>query len=734
MLPKSHPRPLTFQLTLTVLALAALALSMAAGFGLFAIGQTDEDSLRKQRIFVANGLAEQVEALKREQESVTVWNDSVVNAKAGNRQWMIENIGEWMHSYYGHDRVYVLDDRDRPVYAMQDGQTVESSAYAADEPAVLPKLGELRILMRQIADGIFEEPPKAVEAGLVSLEGRPAILSIMPIVPDTDRVEQEPGSEYVHVSLKYIDEEVVGAIARQYLLSGAHLASSLAVPVARAAIPLVGENGAILGYIAWDQDKPGMSVLGKAAPALAAASLLAVLVLAYLLRRLRRASAQLQSSQDEAQYLAFHDTLTRLPNRALFEDRLKRALVSARRESGAVALLYIDLDRFKHVNDTLGHPAGDELVRQAAARLESSIREVDTVARLGGDEFAVVLVGIKNLRVAEDLAEKLVREISQPFMLKEDQVFIGASIGIAYAASAADPDDLLRKADIALYEAKKKGRGRYEVFAGDMDDILLRKRQVETDLREALGAGGQLKLDYQPVFAADAATIVGAEALIRWDHPVHGALPPAQFVSIAEERGVIGQLGEWVLREAVRFAAGTDLPWIAVNVSPLQLRDETFAEVVLARLAEAGLSPQRLQIEITENVLIDNAGAAAAVLTALRSAGIRLALDDFGTGYASINYLRRYPIDKLKIDRSFVRMLGTSAGADAMVKALIDLARALNVTVTAEGVDTVQQRDLLTAMGCAELQGFLVSPPVASLRMRTLAAVGQAPAAAVRAG
>jgi sensor domain CHASE-containing protein len=365
MLPKSHPRPLTFQLTLTVLALAALALSMAAGFGLFAIGQTDEDSLRKQRIFVANGLAEQVEALKREQESITVWDDSVVNIKAGNRQWMIENLGEWMHSYYGHDRVYVLDDRDRPVYAMQDGETVASSAYAVDEPAVLPKLGELRILMRQIADGVFEEPPKAVEAGFVSLDGRPAILSIMPIVPDTDRVQQEPGSEYVHVSLKYIDEEVVGAIARQYLLSGAHLASSLAVPVARAAIPLVGENGAILGYIAWDQDKPGMSVLGKAAPALAAAALLAALVLAYLLRRRRRASAQLQSSQDEAQYLAFHDTLTRLPNRALFEDRLKRALVSTHRENGAVALLYIDLDRFKHVNDTLGHPAGDELVKQA---------------------------------------------------------------------------------------------------------------------------------------------------------------------------------------------------------------------------------------------------------------------------------------------------------------------------------------------------------------------------------
>ena len=475
-----------------------------------------------------------------------------------------------MYSYYGHNRVYVLDEANRPIHAMREGQVVAPAAYGEDEPALLPTIEKLRRLIAQPAkENASGGPVKLVAEDLVSLDGRPAILSVMPLVPSSDRVFQAPGSEYLHVSAEFIDDAVVGKIAEKYLLDGAHLLP-LSRPVGSASIPLVDSRGVILGYVGWDQERPGLTLVRKAGPALILAVLVAASVLAFLLRRLRRASSALQISQSQAQYLAFHDTLTGLPNRALFEDRLRRVLLTANHDGVKVALLYLDIDRFKHVNDTLGHPAGDELVRQTASRLQQTIREVDTVARLGGDEFAVILIDVRDVRDAEDMSERLQQKFQLPFSLMDDQVFVSASIGIALSTGPeTDADDLLRRADIALYEAKRNGRGRYQVFAGDMDDLLLRKRKVESELRNALAGGGGIKLAYQPIFAADGRTILGAEALVRWTHEVHGALPTQQFIAIAEERGMIGELGKWALLEACRFAAGTRLPWVAVNVCTL---------------------------------------------------------------------------------------------------------------------------------------------------------------------
>lgn len=608
---------------------------------------------------------------------------------------------------------YILDAGDRPIHAMREGKVMAPASYSEDEPVLLPTVERVRRLIREPAKGNQAGGPVKLVAGdLVELDGRPAILSIMPLIPGTDRVVQAPGSEYLHISVQFITDAVLAKIAGQYLLTGARLLP-LSQPVGEAAIPLVDSRGVILAFVGWDQERPGRALVREAGPALIGGALLAAGVLAFLLRRLRRTSLALQTSQDEAQYLAFHDTLTGLPNRALFEDRLRRALLTASHETAKVALLYLDLDRFKHVNDTLGHPAGDELVRQTAARLQQAIREVDTVARLGGDEFAMILIDIHDIRGAEDVSEGLLQKLQEPFKLADDQVFVSASIGIALSTGPdADADDLLRKADIALYEAKKNGRGRYEVFAGDMDDLLLRKRKVESELRHALNGGTGIKLAYQPVFAADGSTILGAEALIRWGHEAHGALPPAQFIAIAEERGMIGQLGKWVLHEACRFAVGTDLPWMAVNVSPLQLRDSDFVEQVVAILAETGLAPGRLQLEITESVLLDNNDTTRAALAALRQSGIAIVLDDFGTGYSSLNYLRRHAIDKLKIDRSFVNLLGRDESSVAIVRALVDLADALHVGVTAEGVETEEQKALLVAMGCREFQGYLLSLPL----------------------
>ncbi|MER9425819.1 EAL domain-containing protein [Mesorhizobium sp. M0317] len=714
--------PLTFQVTLTVLTLAVFALAIVVGFGLYATMQADRVSLERQKVFLANGLQDQIAAVKREQESVAVWDDSVINAKAGNQTWMAENLSVWMYSYYGHNRVYVLDDANRPVHAMREGKVVSPVVFGEDEPALRPTIARLRQMMSKDAS---QAGAKFVADDLVSLGGQPAILSVMPLVPSSDRVTQASGSEYLHVSIEFINDAVIGKIAQKYLLAGAHLLP-MAQPLGSAAIPLIDKQGVILGYIAWDQERPGLTLVGKASPALALAALVAASVLAFLLRRLRRASSALQTSQAQAQYLAFHDTLTGLPNRALFEDRLRRALLTSGNES-KVALLYLDLDRFKHVNDTLGHPAGDELVRQTAARLQHTVRDVDTVARLGGDEFAVILIDVRDVRNAEDVSERVLQKLQEPFKLMDDQVFISASIGIALSTGPdADADDLLRKADIALYEAKKNGRGRYQVFAGDMDDLLLRKRKVESELRSALNGGTGIKLAYQPVFASDGKTIVGAEALIRWAHEVHGALPAAQFIAIAEERGMIGQLGAWALLEACRFAVKTKLPWLAVNVSPLQLRDAGFAEEVASILAETGLAPKRLQLEITENVLLENNDTTRAALAALRQSGVGIVLDDFGTGYSSLSYLRRHAIDKLKIDRSFVRLLDGDGNSGAIVKALIDLAGALKVEVTAEGVETEVQKALLVAMGCQQLQGYLLSPPLEPAQLVALPGLSSA--------
>jgi EAL domain-containing protein (putative c-di-GMP-specific phosphodiesterase class I) len=313
---------------------------------------------------------------------------------------------------------------------------------------------------------------------------------------------------------------------------------------------------------------------------------------------------------------------------------------------------------------------------------------------------------------------------SQEIRVDERAFTLGASIGIAISPDfGADPDDLLRKADIALYEAKRSGRGRYQVFAGDMDDLLLRRRTVESDLRAALQTGDQIKLLYQPIYAEDCKTVLGAEALIRWDHPAHGALSPSHFVGIAEERGMIGMLGGWVLREACSFAATSDLPWLAVNVSPLQLRDENFAADLFAIMEAAGVEPSRIQLEITESVLLENTPATTAVLKELRGRGVQIALDDFGTGYSSLSYLHSFPLHKVKIDRSFLQGISTSERSRTLLCGVARLSRELGLSVTVEGVETDDELNLIMReAGVDEAQGYLFSPAIPSSGIRELLA------------
>jgi diguanylate cyclase (GGDEF)-like protein/PAS domain S-box-containing protein len=411
-------------------------------------------------------------------------------------------------------------------------------------------------------------------------------------------------------------------------------------------------------------------------------------------------------------HLAYHDTLTGLPNRAVFNEHLSRTVDRARRGGQPVALLCIDLDGFKAANDVYGHPAGDALLKAVAARLRGVIRGVDLVARLGGDEFAIVQAGGIQPDHAGLLAERVLRQLEEPFEIGAEVVRISASIGIAtLAGGAGDPETLIKNADIALYRAKSDGRGVARFYDAAMDEALRQRRQLDADLRQAMDQG-RLGLAYQPV--ADIATgdVIGFEALARWTHPRHGAVSPEEFVRLAEEGGYIARLGEWVLREACAEAARWDPPlMLSVNLSPLQFREPDLAGDVERILAETGLDPKRLDLEVTEGLLIGDADHALTVLRRLKALGVQISMDDFGIGYSSLSYFRLFPFDKVKIDQSFVRDMGTSVAARAIVRSVIGLAHSLDMRVVAEGVETAEQQEMLRKKGCDLVQGYLISRP-----------------------
>ncbi|MFE1601136.1 putative bifunctional diguanylate cyclase/phosphodiesterase [Methylobacterium sp. ID0610] len=424
-------------------------------------------------------------------------------------------------------------------------------------------------------------------------------------------------------------------------------------------------------------------------------------------------------------HMAHHDALTDLPNRVLFRERLMAA-IAHQAAGGIVALLCLDLDRFKLVNDTLGHPAGDALLRQAAARLTACVPD-GIVSRLGGDEFAI-LVGVPEREAASAIGERVIAALTRPFTIGGHEVCVGASVGIALApGDAGDPDMLLRKADMALYAAKAAGRRTARAFEPAMEAEIQARRALERDLRAAFAASG-LQVHYQPQRESRDLGIVGCEALLRWNHPERGFISPAEFVPIAEDIGLIGPLGEWVLRTACREAAGWARPVrVAVNLSPLQFRTADLAGQVRAVLAESGLDPRRLELEITESVLLSDSAANIALLHDLRALGVRIAIDDFGIGYSSLSYLRTFPFDKIKIDRSFTAALGSDPHSAAIVRAVADLAVNLGMDTVAEGVETQEQSVLLRLCGCTELQGFLLGRPVPAEEFRRLVAMTDIP-------
>jgi diguanylate cyclase (GGDEF)-like protein/PAS domain S-box-containing protein len=419
-----------------------------------------------------------------------------------------------------------------------------------------------------------------------------------------------------------------------------------------------------------------------------------------------------RDAEKKIAHMAGHDMLTDLPNRVLLRERLSRALADVHRGE-RLSVLYIDLDHFKTVNDTLGHPTGDQLLRAVAGRLQKCARQNDTVARVGGDEFAIIQTGIEAPPDVTALACRICDAIRAPYEIDGHTVIIDSSVGISLAPSdSVDPDTLIKNADMALYRAKADGRGIYRFFEPEMDARMHARRILELALRSALSKQ-EFEVYYQPIVSLSDGSISSFEALVRWHHPERGMVSPLEFIPLSEEIGLIVPLGEWIIRKAcVDAAKWPEHVKLAVNLSPVQLTNPNLVSVVVHALAASGLAPNRLELEITEAVLMLNTDVTIATLHRLRDLGVHISMDDFGTGYSSLSYLRSFPFDKIKIDRSFIKGLGDGEESAAIVRAVAGLAQSLHMTTTAEGVETELQLDHVRSLGCTEMQGFLFSPPV----------------------
>ncbi|WP_033783453.1 EAL domain-containing protein [Pantoea sp. 9140] len=692
---------------------AILVLTFAgAGTALF-IGTslTNTEARHQQQRMIEASFSQSLNEHLRQLHSLSRWRPFEEHLAEGNSdRWLDENIGQWLYEMFGHQLIMVLDAQNQIVRVWREGQTV--SAAESD-----PLIGDV------LQNTLIQDPRRQDNADYARITQRAAALAVGNIQRDSDDLPR-----FRLVSLKFLDDGYLASLAERNQLEGLHFSDGSSQSGTSARYLLIAQAGEPVGYLNWIPSRPGAQMLRTIGPSTGLAVLAISLLCLYMVRRLWNSSVNLSqsmlrlgASEAQAQHLAFHDVLTGLPNRALVEDRLTQALALATRNDQRVALLLIDLDRFKAVNDTHGHHAGDELIIAVAQRLNRIVRASDTVGRIGGDEFIVVMPEVDNIGQVNSLAQRMIDELAQPFTLFGSDVWSGASIGLALAPKdGIDRLELMRKADIALYEAKSGGRGRFRQFERAMDESVQTRQTIAADLRTALQTRQGLEVWYQPLMDVGGQQMVGIEALLRWHHPTRGLIAPGEFIAIAEETGLIIPLGEWVLAEACATQQRFPDLLVAVNVSPVQFRSTGFVDRVMTIVSQHGGDPKRLELEITEGVLIEDEREAREIIVSLREAGFRIALDDFGTGYSSLNYLSTFPVDKIKIDRSFTQSLGVAENSVAIVESVVKLGHAMGLMVTAEGVETAGQMSALADAGCNQLQGYLFSQAVPADQLAAL--------------
>jgi diguanylate cyclase (GGDEF)-like protein len=645
----------------------------------------------------------------REVESVATSEGAVRNIRTKfDPAWANERIGSWLETFFQHDPIFIFDAHDNVLYS-NAGRSAGAWSRAM-LPAVTSVLDYMRGRDSTLANSIRLNRAASSGGGhpqaaaIRRLLGRPAIVAAVTVGTNGNSAADD-GAPIV-MSVKFIDNEVLSGIALQLRLINLRMLEDDPVPDGDFTYQLNNPSGEKIARFAWTPKQPGAEIVHSVIPFIAVALAGFALLAAFVLRYMRRTAVAIAAGESRLRHLAMHDPLCGLPNRIFFGERLEAVIEEVRNGSSPAAVFYVDLDHFKDVNDTLGHPVGDELIRNVTLRLSRALRGGDLVARLGGDEFAVISSVGNDTGKMMALAQRIIGAISAPYSIGGQNIVIGASIGVAVIGdNCAGAADIMRYADMALYRAKNEGRNRACLYDAAMDADLSNRKLLEADLREAI-ENDRLRVLYQPIVSKSGEQMVGVEALCRWTHPTRGEISPVEFIAAAEHSGLIIELGAWVLRRACLDGMAWPGLTVAVNVSPLQFRRTDFADVVEQILTETKFDPARLELELTESVLLGNVDAAEAGMLRLKALGVRLALDDFGTGYSSLLYLRRFPFDKLKIDRSFVLSIEIAPDAAAIVHAVVSLGRGLGMKVTAEGVETADQQLFLRAAGVHFMQGY----------------------------
>lgn len=685
------------------LAVIALGISLAAN-------HADGEAARREADLLRQGLKETRQAMLREL-AVALASEGL--AARPSRPWdpaaAEMQLADMLQRAFGHHAGIIARPDGTVVAALRGGRAVPPEAAPRFDVAAVAAT-----LRATAADA----PSPAAIAEFRSVDGRPAVVAAAAL--STRPGAAPPADAPILVSLKYLDEAFAAALGRRLMLAELSVRPGPAPADAASGVALEVAD-AVPHALIWSADQPGRRLLAQAVPALGGGLLAIAALGAFLVAMTRQASRRLVATERRVNALANRDVLTGRANRIRFVADLGRVL--ARPEGGHTAVVCLDLCAFKEINDTLGEVVGDELLRQVAGRLAATVRgRNDLVARLGGDEFAVMATGLDAPEDVAGICRRLAATFDRPFAVSDSQLIaIDAVLGAALAPDhGEEPIELLRRADIALNQAKKQPRGSWVVFQPSYEQALVQRRAIEQDLRTAIEQD-QLMVMFQPVVAADGETLLGFEALVRWNHPERGLIGPNDFIPIAEDSGLILRLDDWVMRRAMEIAADWGDLTIAVNLSPLHFRLPGVAARVRGLIAAAGFDPRRLEIEITENVLMSNAADVCDMLATLRADGIRLALDDFGSGYSSLGYVRRFMFDKLKIDKSFVQNVGLADDATAIVECVTRLGRALGIIVLAEGVETREQFRFLKACGCHQMQGYLFGMPLTETAAAALA-------------
>ena len=701
----------------TIVAVAIVCIVVAV---LSSAQRADEVAVEHEEQLFSRALDTQGERVLREVESVASSPAAIANIRTRfDPAWAAKRVGLWLQTFFEHDYVFIFNRDDVGVYARVGKNPVAPAWLASVKPEFASVLDYMRGRQPTLRGGIRLTPFSLTEGGAHSrvavicrFLGKPAVIAAAAVGPVADIPAGRDFHAPIVVSVKFIEHDLLAEIATQLRLAHLRQIGDKTVPKDDFVFDLTGAHGHRIARFAWTPKQPGAEIVHSVIPFIAVALAGFALLAAFVLRYMRRTAATIAAGETRLRHLAMHDPLCGLPNRIFFGERLEAVIDEVRAGSRPAAVFYIDLDHFKDVNDTLGHPIGDELIRNVTLRLSHTLRGDDLVARLGGDEFAVISsVGNDAVRMMT-IAQRVITAICAPYSINGQNIIIGASIGIAVIdKECGGAADIMRYADMALYRAKNEGRNRACIYDAAMDADLSKRKLLEADLREAIETN-QLRVLYQPIVNKSGEKLVGVEALCRWTHPTRGEIPPTEFIAAAEHSGLIISLGAWVLRRACTDGKAWPDLTMAVNVSPLQFRRTDFVEVVERTLAETDFDPARLELELTESVLIGNVDTAETAMLRLKALGVRIALDDFGTGYSSLLYLRRFPFDKLKIDRSFVLSIEGAADAAAIVHAVVGLGRGLGMQVTAEGVETADQHLFLRAAGVHSMQGYRFGRPV----------------------